>query len=224
MQNRTKITGICIVWILIILSSGCVKRQLVQKESLKTTMVEEKHQKEKKQEKKKQKEEKKEEKKEEEEEGAKEKESKKKLLVHVCGEVLNPGVYEIEEGGRVWEAVRLAGGFTQEADPDYLNQATKVTDGEQLYIPGKEETKERERVSESRQEGGEGPSASGVVDLNKASKEELMSLSGIGEAKAEAILAYRQERGKFEKVEEIKEVSGIGEGVFRKIKEKIRVN
>lgn len=207
MQRRTKIIGLLIGIMVIFLSSGCIKKQPVQKESLKAVEVQKKEEQEKKREKK------------------TEKKSGEKILVHVCGEVINPGVYEVEAGGRIWEAIRLAGGFTQEADQDYLNQAKEIRDGEKLYVPGRQETATGAAALSSGEEAGS-LSASGPegININRASKEELMKLDGIGEAKAEAILTYRKEQGGFQSVEEIKEVSGIGEGVFQKIKGRIQVD
>lgn len=203
MQRGTKIIGLLIGIMVIFLSSGCIKKQPVQKESLKAVEIQKKEEQEKKREKK------------------TEKKSEKKILVHVCGEVINPGVYEVEAGGRIWEAIRLAGGFTQEADQDYLNQAKEIRDGEKLYVPGRQEAAALSSGEEAGSLSASGPEG---ININRASKEDLMKLDGIGEAKAEAILTYRQEQGGFQRVEEIKEVSGIGEGVFQKIKGRIQVD
>ncbi len=142
------------------------------------------------------------------------------VCVYVCGAVASPGVYELREGSRVYEAIRMAGGFTAEADQEWLNQAEQVRDGQRLRVYTKEETdglEEREAVPELLEEGQR------KVNLNTASKEELMTLSGIGEAKAEAILAYRQEHGAFASIEEIQNIPGIKSAVFSKIKDQIVV-
>lgn len=164
-------------------------------------------------------------------------ESEKLIYVHVCGAVQHPGVYPMAEGTRVYEAVALAGGFLSEADEQWLNQAAVIGDAQKLYVYSKEETRqmETEPGRESRSGGGDPaqstavvddrdtPSSGGIVNLNTASKEDLMMLPGIGEAKAEAILQYRSEHGAFSASEELLQISGIKEGVFSRIKDRITV-
>lgn len=156
--------------------------------------------------------------------------------VYVCGAVEHPGVYEIYEGMRVFEVLELAGGMTSEADLEWINQARTVTDGQQLRIYTREETAQMK--SSGLSEGADMVSGeaepSGVpeekktagekkVNINTADREELMTLPGIGEAKAEAILSYRQEHGAFGSIEEICQISGIKEAVFSNIKDRITV-
>lgn len=149
-----------------------------------------------------------------------------KIFVHVCGSVQQPGVYALVRGARAIEAVESAGGFTQDAAGDAVNLARRLEDGEKLYIPNREEgllIREREALAP---EGGTNDAASGEagrVNLNTASKEELMSLPGIGEAKAEAILEYRKRSGGFESIEEIMQISGIKSAAFEKLKDRIEV-
>lgn len=156
------------------------------------------------------------------------------LVVHVCGAVVAEGVYRLPAGSRVVDAVEAAGGFTREAARAYWNQADCVKDGMQIYIPSEEEAKEWKAGTEPPQEiggsikaqtpAGEAAQAGdGKLNLNQAGREELMSLPGIGESKAEAILSYREEKGGFGSIEELMEVPGIKEGVFRKIKERITI-
>lgn len=143
------------------------------------------------------------------------KEPESVYYVYVCGAVRQPGVYPLAEGSRIWEAVEAAGGLTEEASDTAVNLAQLLKDGEQIWIPTREE-----------QTAGTGLYASsedGRVNLNTASKERLMTLSGIGEARAEAILAYREEFGAFETIEDIMKVSGIKESAFQKIKDDITV-
>jgi competence protein ComEA len=138
-----------------------------------------------------------------------------KIYIHVCGEVKNPGVYTFTSSPRVIEAVKKAGGFTKKADRQTINLAEEVADGTQLFIPAKKKNKASaaaETVNES-----------GKININTATKQELMTLSGIGEAKAAQILSYREENGKFQKIEDIMNISGIKEGVFGKIKDQIEV-
>lgn len=138
--------------------------------------------------------------------------------VHVCGEVVCPGVYQLMVGQRVFEAVELAGGFTDAAADAFLNLAEPVFDGMKVEVPDREK-------AESLAAGQEKPesSAGGKINLNTATREELMTLRGIGQARAEDILAYRQQHGKFGRIEDIMEVPGIKEAAFQKIRDDITV-
>lgn len=158
-------------------------------------------------------------------------------FVHVCGEVRAPGVYELCEGQRIYEAISLAGGFTEEAARDYLNLAEPVWDGMKLEIPHQEQVSQAQwpadyrdvpqaGMSQAGQTGAArkgGEDSSGKVNLNTGTKEELMTLRGIGEARAEEIIRYREERGGFDCIEDIMEISGIKDGAFQKIKDDITV-
>lgn len=139
------------------------------------------------------------------------------IFVYVCGQVASPGVYELEADSRLFEAVKAAGGMTRTAADTYLNQAEKLTDGQRVYVPSREEAEENDRAVP--EQGAE----DGKVNLNAASKEELMTLNGIGEAKASAIIRYREEHGSFGSTEEIKEIEGIKDGVYNKIKDDIKI-
>lgn len=139
-----------------------------------------------------------------------------KIYVQVSGAVASPGVYELAEGSRIFEAIELAGGVTEEADASQVNQAQKVADGEMIYIRYQGEI-EAEEVSQEQQEDGK-------VNLNTATEEQLMTLPGIGQAKAKSIIAWREENGNFTKVEDLMKIEGIKEGVFSKIKDSIKVN
>ncbi|HIY62722.1 MAG TPA: helix-hairpin-helix domain-containing protein [Candidatus Mediterraneibacter stercoripullorum] len=148
------------------------------------------------------------------------------VFVYVCGAVKEPGVYELEKGARVFEAVELAGGATEDAAQEILDQARTVTDGETIYMPTEEEAGEYERNLHDGQSGSGLISDGGgkeKVNINTAGKEELMTLTGIGEAKAQSILDYRDEHGEFQSTEELMEISGIKEGVFNKIKDEITI-
>lgn len=142
------------------------------------------------------------------------------VFVYVCGAVETPGVYELQADARVFEAIRAAGGVTAEAAPDMVNQAEVITDGEQIYVPTAGEMQAQGLgVGETGAKGTD----NGKVNINTASEEELMTLTGIGEAKAAAILKYREEHGRFESIEELMEIEGIKEGVFGKIKDDITI-
>lgn len=152
----------------------------------------------------------------EESDGAKE---EKTCLVYVCGAVVSPGVYELDDGSRIYEAVELAGGFMEEAAEDALNLAESVTDGQMIRIPTEEEQEAAGR------QGAEADSAAdGKLDLNRADVAALMELPGIGQSKAEAIVGYREEHGSFSRTEDLMKVEGIKEGVFNKIKDRIKVD
>jgi competence protein ComEA len=150
--------------------------------------------------------------------------------VHVCGEVNQPGMYVLPSDSRVAEAIEAAGGFTKEAQEASVNLARKLQDGEQLYVLSKEEALASPAAAiagqEENKENGSlksGTDSEGKINLNLATKEELMTLPGIGSAKADAILSYRTEQGSFTKIEDIKKIEGIKDGVFQKIKDKITV-
>lgn len=150
--------------------------------------------------------------------------------VHVCGAVQNPGVYPVEPGMRIYEAISLAGGLTENADADWLNQAETMEDGQQIYVYTTEETAQLRQSGswpdrDSPSGGAEAAkgSSDNKINLNTATKEELTTLPGIGEARAEAVIAYREEHGGFGSIEEIQNISGIKTAVFSKIKDKITV-
>lgn len=141
------------------------------------------------------------------------------VFIYVCGAVNSPGIYELPEGSRVYEAVEAAGGMTEDADERSLNQAGLLQDGQQITVYTVEEASGTVPGSGAVPDGLE----SGRVNLNTAGKELLMTLPGIGEAKAEAILTYRSEHGPFSDIEEIKNIEGIKEKVFEKIEGLIEV-
>ena len=155
--------------------------------------------------------------------------------VHVCGAVKAPGVYGLTADSRLFEAIQMAGGLTEEAAGEALNQAQLVEDGSRIYVPTKEEAKAgmenggtfAQNAENGKTEGADGTAAGNPADdrvnINTAAKDELMTLPGIGEAKAEAVIRYREEHGGFQKIEDLMEVEGIKEGVFQKVKDQIKV-
>jgi len=147
----------------------------------------------------------------------------KTFFVYVCGAVKKPGVYELAEGSRIFEAILLAGGFCEDACEEYVNQAQEITDAMKIYIPTTAQAEDGEFPIEEadRTQAAEEPS---LVNINTADKEKLLTLSGIGESRAEAIIAYRENNGGFAVIEDIMKVSGIKEGAFEKIKDKICVD
>ena len=145
---------------------------------------------------------------------------KEKICVYVCGSVKKPGVYELPEDARIVSAIALAGRFTKDASAAGVNQAERIKDGQQIYVPSKKEAGKKEDTSSPT--GGSGTQDK-RVNLNSASREELMTLTGIGEAKASDIISYREENGGFEKPEDIMKIRGIKQGIYRKIKDMITV-
>ena len=140
----------------------------------------------------------------------------------------SPGVVGLEKGDRLITAVLEAGGFTENADRGYLNLARMPEDGERIYVPSVEETAEislRERMEGSGFDDGSGSDSGYIkpININKARAEELTVLPGIGESRAKDIIAYRNRVGPFEKKEDIKNVSGIGESLYSKIVDHICV-
>lgn len=146
------------------------------------------------------------------------------VTVYVCGAVKFSGVYSLKGNPRVVDAIKAAGGMNDQADTEYINQARPLTDGQKIYVPTKEETQKLlpdtseqflcEDVYVSEDEGSK-------VNINTAGVTELTSLPGIGQAKAELIIEYRNSNGRFESIEDIMKISGIKEGMFNKIKDKI---
>lgn len=137
--------------------------------------------------------------------------------VHICGKVKDPGVYALPEGSRIFEAVEAAGGFADDAEEEALNLAEKVTDGMQIVVMSREEA--AAAASEAALEA----QNSGLVNINTASREQLMTLKGIGESRADDIIRYREESGGFRVIEDIMKVPGIKEAGFQKIKDSITV-
>lgn len=153
------------------------------------------------------------------------------IYVDVTGAVKAPGVYTLPAGSRVFEAIALAGGAREDASLENLNQAGILQDGQQIRVYTEEEAAQMAQQgslpslpgAEAAAGQKEGQEAS-KVNINTAGKDELMTLTGIGETRAEAILAYRQETGGFQAPEDLMQVEGIKEKTFEKLKDQITVN
>ena len=162
------------------------------------------------------------------------------ITVYVCGAVRYPDVYSIKAGKRINDAVNAAGGFTENAGYEYLNLAQRLSDGQKVYIPTRREIEEAleagdelyaSEVNITRNSPGisilgtgeNSGTSDGLVDINSASKETLMTLPGIGESKADKIIAYREANGGFSSIEDIMLVGGIKEGLFNKVRDRICV-
>lgn len=152
------------------------------------------------------------------------------IYVDVCGAVNAPGVYQLPAGSRIFQAVEMAGGFSGEAAVEMVNQADVLDDGQQIRIYTREEAEEFTekqtlmRESSLSDGGAVAVQSDGKVDINQADKETLMTLTGIGETRAEAILAYREANGGFSVVEDLMLVEGIKEKTYEKLKDEITVN
>lgn len=153
------------------------------------------------------------------------------VYVHVCGAVISPGVVEVAVDSRVEEALLAAGGFREDAAIDYVNLAAKVEDGQQVYFPTREEaealTSENGGLIASGTESNlqQTTSEQSVkVNINTAEVELLCTLPGIGEARAQAIIDYREANGDFQNVEGIMQVPGIKQNAYEKLRDKITVN
>lgn len=142
------------------------------------------------------------------------------LMVHVAGEVHQPGVYTLPYGARIIEAVEAAAGFTEQADTDAVNQAAILQDGQKVFIPSKPTVP----ASSSGNDASTAPTELAYpIDLNLADQAALESLPGIGPVTAQAILKYRTEHGQFASIEEIENVPGIGPVTFENIRDLIMV-
>ncbi|GIV18335.1 MAG: competence protein ComEA [Armatimonadota bacterium] len=148
------------------------------------------------------------------------------IVVHVAGAVKKPGLVRIPRGSRVDDAVRAAGGFSSQADPDSVNLAQPLEDGVQVYVPRKGEAAQVEgRVGPAWQ--GEVPrrkeAPSGKININTASAEQLESLPGVGPATARAIIEYRKQNGGFSSIDELLDVRGIGPKKLEQIRPYVTV-
>ncbi|KXZ18434.1 competence protein ComE [Bacillus nakamurai] len=138
------------------------------------------------------------------------------IMIDIKGAVRKPGVYEMKQGDRVTQAIEKAGGMNEKADEKNINLAEQLQDGTIVYIPSEgEEENEPKKAA--------GTKADAPVNINTASLDELQTISGVGQKKAEAIIAYREENGRFQTAEDIMNVSGIGEKSFERIKASITV-
>ena len=167
-------------------------------------------------------------------------EEAKTLVVHICGAVSAPGVYELPAGSRIIDAVEAGGGFLPEADEACCNLAEEIVDGCQIYIMTKSEscadgqTEKKAGIQTSPDSDMQTTDINvrsnstpalenGLVNLNTADVAALMTLPGIGESRAKAIISYREQHGAFAQIEDIMKISGIKQAAFSKIKDKITV-
>ena len=145
-----------------------------------------------------------------------------RLKIHVIGEVLRPGLYEAEPGGRVADALALAGGPTAAADLNQINLAAKLADGQQLLVPQKGAAGV---VQTAPGEGGSSAAAGSrqPLNLNSATEAQLEELDGVGPKTAQKIVEYRTNAGGFKSIEELMEVPGIGPAKFDQLKGQVTI-
>jgi competence protein ComEA len=134
-----------------------------------------------------------------------------KIYIHLYGAVKNPDVYEVSEDARLFEVIKIAGGLLEDAAKGSVNLARKVVDGEQIYVAFEGDEQSAYAMD----------TIQGKVSLNQGTKEQLMTLTGIGEVRASAIIKHRTQKGPFIKIEDIMLVEGIKEAMFEKIKDDI---
>ena len=143
------------------------------------------------------------------------------ITVHITGEIKYPGVVVLKNGDRIVDAIEAAGGETENADLDRVNLAYVLNDGDKIYIPNKNEEEEKSNIITTENEIGQEKKV--TININTATLEELIKLPGIGEATANKIIEYRKQNGKFQNIEELKNVPGIGNSKFENLKNEIRV-
>lgn len=152
------------------------------------------------------------------------------IIVHVTGAVNNEGIVEIKEGARVADAIKKAGGHTNEADLSKINLAYVLEDGQKIYVPyiGEENDSENKKTyisdnygDDNNIEGSSNEVGSDKVNINTANQTELETLPGVGTATASKIINYRNQNGKFKSIDDLKNVKGIGDSKFESIKENI---
>ena len=154
-------------------------------------------------------------------------ESEETIYVSILGEVSSPGVYVMPKGSRIYELINEAGGATRNADTKRLNLVSVLEDGTQITVPATNETAAALTATDepslvlTNETSSDGSSKKGLVNINTASVGELTSLTGIGTTRAEAIVAYRDSVGKFEKCEDLMKVTGIKQGIYDKLKDEI---
>lgn len=158
------------------------------------------------------------------------KEETNQIIIHIAGEVKNPGIVKIREGARIADVIEQAGGLTEQANITNINLAYVIEDGQKITIPSKEQDTQEyisnnsgEGVIEENQKTNTASTKNTTININKASKEELQTLQGIGESTAQKIIDYREQNGNFKQIEDIKNVQGIGDSKFEAIKGSIKV-
>ena len=151
------------------------------------------------------------------------KESEPEIIVHITGEINNPGIIKIKEGSRLVDVIEKAGGYTDQADTEKVNLAYEVKDEQKIVIPNINKKDDESKIIDDDESfiKDNGNSSSSKVNINTATQSEFESLTGIGPSMASKILDYREKNGKFKSIEELKNVPGIGSSKFESIKDEI---
>lgn len=161
-----------------------------------------------------------------------EEEIEEKIIIHVTGEVNKKGIVSLPVGARIADAIEAAGGVTKEADIDVVNLAYELEDGQKVHIPSKKETEQNLEIEYITDKSGnnvvvedktQNKGVNGKVNINEAAQSDLENLPGIGPSIASRIIEYREQNGKFGKIEELQNVKGIGNAKFSNIKEYVTV-
>lgn len=156
---------------------------------------------------------------------------KDEIIIHIIGEVKKEGIVSLKEGDRVIDAIKKAGGETKNADLSQVNLAYILSDGQKIYIPAKNEkidnfvisSNEAEIIDNKGNKNSESSNMSSKININTATESQLDTLPGIGPSTATKIIEYRNTNGKFKKIEDIKEVRGIGEAKYEDLKKYITI-
>jgi competence protein ComEA len=156
---------------------------------------------------------------------------KDEIIIHIIGEVKKEGIVSLKEGDRVIDAIKKAGGETKNADLSQVNLAYILSDGQKIYIPAKNEkidnfvisSNEAEIIDNKGNKNSESSNMSSKININTATESQLDTLPGIGPSTATKIIEYRNTNGKFKKIEDIKEVRGIGEAKYEDLKNYITI-
>ena len=150
-------------------------------------------------------------------------EEKTMIKVHIDGQIKNRGVVELEEGSRLVDAIEKSGGLTEEADTSNINLADILQDGEKVYIYSKQEVEELKSIGKLNEEIDNTTKKDNKININTATQAELEEITGIGPSLAKKIIEYRESNGKFKDIEELKNVSGIGDKKFESMKSQITI-
>lgn len=145
----------------------------------------------------------------------------KNIKIHISGQTNYNGIIELPEGSRIDDAIKKAGGITKEADINRINLAYELSDGQKIYIPKIDEEEYEEFVTEN--SGLENEEKNEKININKATQTELETLPGVGPSLALKIIKYREQNGKFSNIEQLKNVSGVGESKYEELKDLIKV-
>ena len=144
-----------------------------------------------------------------------------KIKIHIAGEIINPGIYELKENSRISDAIEASGGLTSNANLNTINLAYILSDGQKIVIPSINEENNGNTIDEISEE--VFYNTNNKININTASISELIKINGIGNSTAQSIIDYRKQNGKFGSIEDIKNIRGIGENKYNQIKDYIKV-